>query len=361
MDWRAGTAPETQILTRSSGLALRLARGEAPAGDLWDWIEPPHRRPAGSGRGSVGGAALVSLRGALWMPRAGLILDRSGTPMHASAGQVPARVRRLPAARASLPRAAVFMAGGARGNYGHFLFDALPGLHALDRLQVLAQIPAAAPPLRPWGREILQMAGLAARQITAPAVRVDHLVYVTTLNAYLNRAGPLVAQTARRLQTAEPEGSQAPVYLSRRAYVKRRLIAERRLEAALAAAGVRILRPERMSVRAQRAALSRCEALIGPSGAALANVMFLPRGARVIELRPDPVNEPWMELACTALGLEHKVVSGQVACLRDAPFVERAAIGLRRLAGRSAYAWEIEEADVLDALQAPEFTPRLSA
>lgn len=356
MDLRRGLLPETETLPRLPGLAALLAAGTSPETDGWDWLEPPLG-------GGVGGAALVAIRDALWSPRAGLIVDRTGRPAFASAGQVPPRIP-LPGATqtgdgwriavrgaARIDRATLWMAGGAARNYGHFLFDALPGLCALDAAGVLAQVPAMAPVLPKWGREVLAMAGLQAQEQRAEWLHIGMLVYVTSMNAYLNRCGPLIRLVAARLRDAKVAGPGGAAYLSRRGFSGRALVEEPQVEAALAARGVGVLRPERLSPARQRTQIAGRDVLIGPSGAALANMIFLQQGARVIEIRPDPVQEPWMDLACRALGLELTVVPGSGPLPRgQVPWAVRVQQLPRWAFRRYHYAYSADPTQVLAAL-----------
>ena len=57
------------------------------------------------------------------------------------------------------------------------------------------------------------------------------------------------------------------------------------------------------SAAPQRAVMPRPHLRIAPSGAALANMVFLPPGARVIELGPETIAEPWSRVTATTLGL----------------------------------------------------------
>ncbi|MEC3861684.1 glycosyltransferase 61 family protein [Mesobacterium sp. TK19101] len=358
MDLRRGLLPETDTLPRLPGLAEMLASDTAPGWDGWDWLEP-------SGADGAGGAALVVLHDALWLPRAGLIVDSAGRPAFASAGQVPPRIR-LPGATqtrdgwrvtasgaARVDRAALWMAGGAARNYGHFLFDALPGVCALDDAGILAQVPATAPVLPDWARTVLKMAGVQVRERGEPVLRIGTLVYVTSMNAYLNRCGPLIRPAAARLRGTGAAGRGGAVYLSRRGYSGRILVEEAQIEAALSGRGVDVIRPEKLSPDQQRAQVAGRDVLIGPSGAALANMIFLPRGARVIEIRPEPVQEPWMDLACRALGLMLTVVPGSGPLPRaQVPLAARVQQLPRWALRRYHYAYSADPGQVLAALDA---------
>jgi len=83
-----------------------------------------------------------------------------------------------------------------------------------------------------------------------------------------------------------PERSDGPerIYLSRRRVARRRLVNEAELEARLEGLGFVCIQPEKMSVAEQAALFSAAKWVVAPHGAGLANLVFAPQGAKVIEL-----------------------------------------------------------------------------
>jgi capsular polysaccharide biosynthesis protein len=329
-----------------------LRSGDPPA-PAWDEIEPPALSPGGVFTGDV---VLLHLRDALVLPRTGLVCAAAGVPVAATVlagAPVPAR---LPAPEALRPRGAVIAGAGALRNYGHWMCDALPGLAWLDAAGLSARYPAILPPLPGWAAESAALFGLTFWAERAAAVRVESLILLTSLNHYLHRAGGLLQALADRLPRDAAPGPGRAAWLSRRGLTGRVLVEERRIEAALAAAGAVILRPQRMTPAAQRAAVSGLSVLAGPSGAAFANALFLPRGARLVEVRPAPVAEPWMAAMAAALDLRLMVVPGGGPLPREAvPLSVRLAQLPRRLAGRYHYAWSADADAVTAAVQTAAF------
>lgn len=342
--FEAGAAgPEQHWLPQRPGLAALLAGGGFPqAPGAWDWIEPP-------GPGGTGDVALCAVPDVVWAPGVGAAW-RDGVPLFSPSAQAQAQVR-TQARRARrvhrLERASLWQSAGALKNYGHFLFDGMTGLAALEAAGLLGRYPAISAPHSAWQASLLAEARLTSQAVAGP-VAIGQAVYTTAMNAYLNRASGLVPALAARL--GRGGGGAGAVYLSRRGYSGRIMVNEAALEAALAAQGAKVIRPERMPVAAQLAAVRGARVVVGASGAALANVLVLVPGARVVELRPAPVAEPWMGLTTAALGLEHAVLPLPVVTGAEVPLAARLRQLPRALTGRYRYAVRAEIAAVLAAL-----------
>lgn len=347
---------ETDLVPAHPGLAASLSSGApGPERGGWDVVEPQ-----GSRIGLMTGPVLlVHLRDVLWSPASNLVAFADGRLPDAPAQQVPKVDQALAALLAARPRrvarGAIWLSGGSTGNYGHFLMDSLTGLAALEDLGLTQAFPPHAGPLAVWQQGLVQAAQIASPLQTARdrAVRFDELIYVTTLGHYLQRNGALLSALLARIQPQRPplRADGAVIYLSRRAFSGRIMVNEARLEAALAARGVRILYPERMAPADQIAAAAGARMLIGASGAALANICFLPQGARLIELRPQTVVEQWLDLAADLRGLDHRVIPGRAPLPRaEVPIGTKLRQLPRLLARRYHYAWSVDIAEVLEAM-----------
>ncbi len=348
---------ERAFLPNRPGLLAALVRGaDALEPGAWDVVEPPATL-AGLPAGDV---ILCHLRNVAWHPVSGVVCDDAGRFPAAPAEQA----RRMPAPpRAGagrlprLERAAIWASQGARENFGHYIFDALTGLHFMAAHSLLDRFPAVSAPLGNWQRDLLAAAGLAGRnrEIGADWIAVDELVYVSTMAHYLQRNGGLLHALARAFRPQPPAAppAGAPVYLSRRGYSGRIMVNEPMLERALAAEGARIVQSERLTVAEQMALMHATSTLIGPSGAALANLCFLTPGARVIELRPPGLGETWIEIATANLGLGHRILRGEgPLTASEIPLRKRLAQLPRRLSGRYAYAFRMDVPAVMATLRA---------
>ena len=359
--------PEREAFPALTDLAARLACGDLPEGSgHWDEIEPP-ATVAGRAAGDV---VLVHIHDAVLWPKRGIVLGRDGYMVQstfegaaiARSDMVRLRGVKLkpdgmyfaaPVAMRRLSRAMVWMNAGAKANYGHFLFDALPPLFWADQAGLTPRFPPVSPMLTRWQRDLVERAGIETtlQQISDEVVGVDHLILTTAQNHYLHRNAGLLQALGNQLRGAA-RGLGAPVYLSRRGQTGRIITNEAALEKALAERGVEILRPGWMTVASQAAAVSESRAIVGPSGAALANLLFAARGSRVVEIRPFPVVEPWIDLACTNMEIEHRVVAAPGPLpLSEVPFWVRVHQLPRRLTGRYHYACRVDIEAVLSGLE----------
>jgi hypothetical protein len=133
----------------------------------------------------------------------------------------------------------------------------------------------------------LKHRNIRADQLLVPSLPRRSGVVPTWTVEYLRRAFPPL----------EPAGSSFPsrIYVVRRATDHGLLDGEDKLISQLARYGFQPLAMEDYSLREKAWLLGRAEAIIGPSGGGLANVVFCSPGTKVIELRvqPVPVMEAW--------------------------------------------------------------------
>jgi capsular polysaccharide biosynthesis protein len=88
------------------------------------------------------------------------------------------------------------------------------------------------------------------------------------------------------------------LYVSRRAASRRRLANELLVEPPLKKLGFAMVQPERLRLEAQAKLFSAAECIVAPHGAGLANMVFAPRGAHLVELcHPDAEASTYRELA----------------------------------------------------------------
>ncbi|PIB90528.1 DUF563 domain-containing protein [Caulobacter sp. FWC2] len=213
-----------------------------------------------------------------------------------------------PADAPTLPRATVFMAWGGLHNYGHFLIDCLPALLAAEQAGALASHPPVAPPLLPWQAELLALLGLTPAVIDAPVARLGEAVFTTPMDHFLHAPGPPLDAVRERVLAASAitDDPAAPkrLYISRLGSLKRVLVNEAELEAALEARGFTVVRPETLSVRDQIALFHRAETIVAPAGAALANVLFCKPGATLIEIEPSNFTGVWVRNIALLAGVD---------------------------------------------------------
>ena len=354
---------EAQDMPRllSFDLAERLVRGEP--GVAW---APEHDASAGAPMGQVGGPqaaawpyaietsppvnvpALCVVGEAWWAPRFGALIGTDGALYNATIGEArhgSPDLSAIPglsdnAARFTPPSSApvleggaVFLPWGATFNYGHFVIDALPSLLALEQAGLLETLPILAPKLAAWQRDLIALAspGRAVTEIDAPLVRLKRAAFATSMDHFLHHPNGLLSDLAARVLARAPAGAgHRRVYLSRRGQSMRVMVGEAKLEKALAARGFTIVRPETLDAAQQVALMRDAEVVVGASGAALANAVFLSRGARVVEIQPLNFTSQWVRAACRQVGVDWRgYVCASPCSTREAPLIARLRRGFK--------------------------------
>jgi len=187
---------------------------------------------------------------------------------------------------------------GSDANYAHWVLRNLLKLSLLERADLPAGLPyLVGDNLRPWHRAYLELLGIPeARLLRVPP---DEVVVCATLHLPTQlRNHPRMGEAIEWLRAkvaphrvnvaphsaAAPDAADALLYASRREQSNRRLLNEAEVEALLAQRGFRIIVPGEMHVRDQIAAFSRARVVVAPHGAGLANMVFAPPGATLVEI-----------------------------------------------------------------------------
>jgi capsular polysaccharide biosynthesis protein len=181
---------------------------------------------------------------------------------------------------------------GSDANYAHWVLRNLLKLSLLETAGLPAGLPfLVGENLRGWQRAYLELLDIpAARLLPVPAGQIVacRRLYVPTQLRNHPRMAEGIAWLRGRLApqlAAQPsDDAGALLYASRREQTNRRLLNEDAVEAMLAQMGFRIIVPGEMSVPAQIEAFSRARVVVAPHGAALANMVFAPPAATLVEI-----------------------------------------------------------------------------
>jgi len=202
-------------------------------------------------------------------------------------------VMTLPRKVESIDAPSIFLASDA--NYAHWLLRNLPKLCLLENAGLPPDLPyLVGDNLRGWHRAYLELLGIAQeRLLKVPVERVFRCrrLYVPTQL----RNHPRMAEGIAWLQAkvarlrAAPAEAAALLYASRREQTNRRLLNEPEVEAMLEQMGFRVIVPGTMTVPEQIAAFSQVRVVVGPHGAALANMVFAPPGATLVEITSSAI------------------------------------------------------------------------
>lgn len=262
----------------------------------------------------------------LFLGHTGRFADPSGHGVLTADGAPENWNRDKPALlRDAAPCEGVALPVRAFSNYFHFLFEAA--------LPIVAYFESGA--ARPEAHEILAVSrgrrGFAEETLTAIAagygarlrwigpgerVRCRHAIvwrlenpaadWFPARRATAARLGALLTAAA----DPAPEAVGEAVYLRRANEKRRNLTNAGALDAALAARGFTPFDPTGKRVADQVAALGGARTIVAVHGAGLANLLWAPKGARVVEIiSEDSCKSVYLVLA-KQLGLEHRAVIG---------------------------------------------------
>jgi capsular polysaccharide biosynthesis protein len=266
---------------------------------------------------------MYRLSNAYYFPTTGAILSSNGGAMEAATEEIrlstpDKSLAYLPCMAVSgetttfhrpgnlprLKRAIVTMPAGAIVNYGHFILDCLSGIVATMRVPELKGYPYIFPPLADWQRRHLQLLGITSPVIATENIyRVARVVF-TNCMAHNLHAPNLHFRDIRDIQLSNvdaevPSGVGERLYISRRGAHMRVFLDEPELENSLAASGFTVVQPELYPVDQQIQMFRRAKIIVGPTGAAFANVLYCQPGAHVIEIVPRQMAASWVGWLCT--------------------------------------------------------------
>jgi capsular polysaccharide biosynthesis protein len=215
----------------------------------------------------------------------------------------------------------------ATNNFHHWLIDLLPRLGLVQRAgydlakfdHVMLNFTGL-----PYQLATLAHLGLTADRLlpatAAVSVRAEQLV-VPSLKASNQTLPAADVAWLRRSFLGEPQPARERrrIFLSRADASFRRLRNESALRPLLHEYGFEIISPGALSVPAQARLFAEAEVIAGPAGAAFANLVFAPVGARVVEIAPPQWLAAFHWMISARLGLEHTVVLGEGPVMRGVP------------------------------------------
>lgn len=273
-----------------------------------------------AGYAVIAGGRVLTRTGAVIGPDDHLIIDVSHTfqtaePMdniHLILPKLPRVVRRAEC---------VAVATTYRSDiYYHWLLDTLPRLHLLQRSRLAIDkivIPCSAP----YQQASLDMLGLSTAQIVSERgmhVQASSLV-VPTMPGVPGNPPRWACDYLRKslLSTVKRSSHSRRIYISRAKASSRTVINENELLPLLERFGFRTLYLEELSLQEQINEFSQAEAIVAPHGSGLANLVFCPPGACVIELfSPNYINVMYWALS-SHLGLDYSYIVGDARIARS--------------------------------------------
>lgn len=219
------------------------------------------------------------------------------------------------------------MMGQHRGHshYFHFMFDRLPRLYYLlnrfgigrEHITVLTNTG-----LPPFQRDIYRFIQRSHPNIQFVAVppnerwRIRHLLHVDDYQPIKRTlAGPQLLDWMRALifdgyGIAHEAVADRRIYVSRNDTPRRRVANESELLPVLARYGFEVVAPGTSSFRDQVALFASAEAIAGPHGAGLTNILFAGKSAKVLEFFPVNAIRNTYFLLSVSLGQTHRALIG---------------------------------------------------
>lgn len=201
-------------------------------------------------------------------------------------------------------------------NFCHWLVDELPRIVAVggrrDVTLIVSEEDAA------FRRESLRLCGFPAERVVGvadfSAVRADRLLVTRDLAEMPHpgfKAAPWLLDFLRArvgfAALARYGGAPTPrrIFVSRDDAVGRRVVNESTLMAALAPAGFSRVTLAGRGLAEQVALFSRATLIVGAHGAGLANVVFAPAGARLLEMFPASYGMPSYAVLAAGQGVDY--------------------------------------------------------
>lgn len=207
---------------------------------------------------------------------------------------------------------------GRMANYYHWLNDCLPRLWLLDQ-QPECRFRLVIPETTcPFHIESLSLLGFGADRLVRfgnDHWQVERLLVPSLVNQ-ASQTNPTATRWLRdRILLATGAASSKCVrrlYISRRLATKRRLTNEGEIVELLKSRGFEEVASENLSFAEQVRLFSEAEVVVGPHGAGLTNVMFMPAGGSLVELLDHRrVKSCYFSLA--------SAVDVRYSCITDAP------------------------------------------
>jgi len=116
-----------------------------------------------------------------------------------------------------------------------------------------------------------------------------YLPFHTPMSGYFNKTIVCMLRNIFRTVVTRKSDSER-VYISRRLAAKRRLLNESQIEPILNKYGFRIVETEKLSLKQQIELFAGCQFMLSVHGAGLTNMLFMPPGSKVLELKKRDEN-----------------------------------------------------------------------
>jgi len=190
---------------------------------------------------------------------------------------------------------------GSHPNFGHWLLNHLARLALAESAPALEGVPlVVGDNITARQLECLELMGYGETRLLrlrkGRLARFDRLwapmMPLCGIDGTLHWAPAIVDFLRQRLGVRDdaPPGARRRLYLTRRGARWRRVLNEDTLSATLADRGFETVDPGTLTIRQQRELAANAEAIVGAFGAGMNLLLFAPRDATVVELKPAARN-----------------------------------------------------------------------
>jgi hypothetical protein len=207
---------------------------------------------------------------------------------------------------------------GNNNNYFHWIIEELPRLKSILSDSRYDQVPVLVPnDAAPWQTELLIRLGVSRdRHLSADfsnPLTVPYLVSPPRLAKDLVVHPAAVSFLREKLvphhETLEVRSGRR-FYLHRGSAAGRAMLNEAEVIRRFLAAGFSLVDPGRMSIDQQIDLFKDAEIIAGPGGAAFTNIIWAPKGAKIIALASDDILTETFSSIAAALGQEYWLCTG---------------------------------------------------
>ena len=186
------------------------------------------------------------------------------------------------------------------GNFGHWLIESLPRIEMVRREFGVSGLTFIVSdntgPLRKVYLDTLAMFGVGASQVlhlSDVTRRIADVIYPSPMTVQPWVKSPQVIRILEALQRHASDESPRPekLFVSRNGWSQRRLLNEDAVVEMLNARGYLMIQPETLDIAQQIALFSQARLVIGSLGAALSNIVFGPRGVKLLALTTEHMGD----------------------------------------------------------------------
>lgn len=178
-------------------------------------------------------------------------------------------------------------------NYFHWMCDSLPRLMILKKLSTNYNFKIIIPDETPsYVSDSLTSLGLTFFYFkSSEYLKISNLYHINYL-AISGFSHPAINELTADLKiSCLPNTKRKKYYLSRNQTIKRSIANEHELIRLLDQYGFEIIHTENKTFHEQLQVFSECDILISPHGAGLTNMLFMPKGSRIIEIGHSQIDK----------------------------------------------------------------------